>query len=176
MLEFPLTSCHLVVFYKLLVCLSEVVLMHLHLLFRFAFSPSPGVRVSHSDSLGPFQGFQIVGRERKTRCSWMEAALPALDLFVWRSTMDSERRHVTLKTRNTPNYTQRSSSEGNAVSLDEALQAASFSPCVGEEPSYQVPAHPAAHPIRSRVICSVRCSAPFRKAFSNPVSTPLTLG
>lgn len=86
--------------------------MHLHLLFRFAFSPSLSVRVSHSDSLGPFQGFQIVDWERKTRCSWMEEsavgdkdceALQALDLFVWRSRMDSERHHVTLKTRNTQN-------------------------------------------------------------------------
>lgn len=44
----------------------------LHLLFRFAFSLSLGVQVSHSDSLGPFQGFQIVDWERKTCCSWME--------------------------------------------------------------------------------------------------------
>lgn len=83
--------------------------LHLHLLFRFAYGPSLGVRVSHSDSLGPFQGFQIVDRERKTCCSWMEEsavgdkdreALQALDLFV---RDDSERRHVTLKMRNTRN-------------------------------------------------------------------------
>lgn len=82
------------------------------LLFSFAFSASSGVRVSHSDSLGPFQGFQIVDWEKKTCCSWMEEsavadkdceALQAPDLFVWRSGMDSERRHVTLKTRNTRN-------------------------------------------------------------------------
>lgn len=59
-----------------------------------------------------------------------------------------------------------SSSERNVVSLDEALQAASFSPCVGEEPSYQVPAHPAAHPIRSRAIQSFDAPPPAEMIIS----------
>lgn len=59
--------------------------MHLHLLFRFACSPSSGVRVSRSDSLGPFQGF---GRGKHAAAGWSAVgdkdceALQALDLFV----------------------------------------------------------------------------------------------